>query len=1621
MRSRLLFILMLVAFLAEAKPNADTRSTARFTENKGQWESFFDYRLQMWQGNMYVAKNKFIYELYDNAYMNEIRSHHHAKNQSENEAFAAHSYEVVFLNANPQTLTEGGDAYGDYQNYYVGANTARWREHVSTFAAVNYNGLYKGINMKVYGKDANLKYDFMLEPYANPGQIQLQYNYVNGLSLVNGNLHIETAVGIIKELAPVAYQMIQGKKNKIECHYVLDGNVLSFSFPNGYDPNEFLIIDPVVVFSTYTGSSQDNWGFTATYDANGNGYSGGIIFQGSAGNTGYPTMGAYQTSYQGGERDVVITKFNPSGTNLIFSTYLGGSQIDQPHSLVVDNNGDLFVFGRSSSGNFPTTSGAYDRTLNGGFDLFVTKFGPSGALLASTFLGGSANDGVNISADDNIVSELKFNYGDDARGEIIVDGTGNVYIAGCTNSNNFPTTAGCFRPNFGGQQDGIVAKFNNNLTTLVWSSYLGGSDLDAAYAMQLDEEQNYLFVTGGTKSSNFPTTSGAYQTGYNGGIDGFISKISTNGTTLYKSTYIGTSGYDQSFFIQLDKDDEVYVLGQTLGPFPKTPGTYGQNNSRQFITKMDNNLSTISVSTTFGTVGLYPNISPTAFLVDRCKNIYACGWGDNSGNFPNSSGTTGLPVSPNAHKSNTDGNDFYIIVMKKDMQSLLYATYFGGNAMEHVDGGTSRFDKQGIIYEAVCAGCGGSDAFPTTQGAWSNTNDASNCNLALFKIDLQLTAMTANFLPENTNGTALSGNQGCAPLTVNFDNSTVGNNAVSTTYYWDLGEGGATSTQENPTHVYNFPGTYQIMLISSDPNSCNLKDTVYKIITVYPPPVVDAGTTQYICTTAGETANLSAVVTSGTAPYTYSWSPPNGLNSINIQNPVASPTTSTLYMVNVTDIHGCKASDTVHVYTNQLQITVPANVYLCPNQTVSLVVSAANAVSFSWSPSTGLSANNVQNPVAFPTTTTTYTVYATTASGCTGENSLTVNVLSAPSVNIGADKTICYGDTVLLNAVAPTATVFIWNPQSFLSNPSIANPLAYPTTTTQYVLAVRDAFGCQNWDTLNINVRPKISLTVGPDTLICQGANVQLYSTTNTNGLSYSWSPSFNLNNATIKNPVAASPPAMNYVLTVTDNIGCTQKDTASIEVFETQTIADAAICFGDTITLTTTGGATFSWSPITYLSAGNIPSPLAFPPNDITYSVTATSSLGCISTKFINITVNQLPAVSAGNDTSICRRDTISLNGSGGIIYSWSPSAGLNAINILNPAANPDTTTTYTLEVTDALGCKNKDMVQITVMPLPILTLSPADSVCWKDLVNISASGAVSYSWSPSAYLSDVNVSNPYANPEKSIRYMVTGTGANGCKDTSSVPITVVYKGETKVDGPSGICPGQTVNLVATGAQIYSWNTGDTNDSLTFIPTQSQWYICRGFNNNCSALPDSIYIDVTGNVSTAAFTCIDSAFAPTNVYFQNNSNNAYTYSWFFDDGGANQPYSTLENPSHIYTSTGEYTITLITYSYYNCTDTVSHTIVVEGVTLFLPSAISPNNDNINDVFLCKYYGIKTFNIQIYDRWGTKIFQSDDKDFIWDGTAKGKAVPEGVYVWHAEGIGENGLRYEQVGTVTIIR
>ncbi len=805
----------------------------KYIENKNQWPEQVLFSAETGGQKVYLEKHAFTFDLVD---VDHLRSALHAhKGPSQQPAdpiyIQRHTYQLQFLGARDEVQVTQNGRSREYYNYLLGNDPQHWGTKAYGYTDITYHALYPDIDLHVYSSGTNIKYDLILEPGADPADIQLFYAGAEVLLNEQGQLLIVTAVDTLREMRPYAYQKIQGQIVPVECHYVVDGNQVYFDLPRGYNKNIELIIDPELVFGSYSGSSADNWGYTATYDDDGNLYGGGIVF-----GSGYPTtVGAYTTTYQGGTTDIGISKFTPDGTDLIYSTYLGGNSSELPHSLMATSGSALVIYGTTGSADFPITPGAYDNSFNGGtfavvdgiisfnsgIDIYVAKLSADGTtLLASTYIGGTDNDGMNLASG----FTTQYNYGDFVRGEVILDASENIYVASSTTSDDFPTTPGVFQPALSGDQEGVVFKFNSTLSTLTWSSYIGGDQEDGAYSMKLNS-LNELIVGGGTASSDFPVTAGVWDNTYSGGVtDGWVARIAADGSSLIACTFAGTNNYDQVYFVETDDADNVYITGQTRGTWTVTAGVYEETNGRQFITKLEPDLSAVIYSTRFGSGGSAVNISPSAFLVDDCENVYVSGWGGtvNTGYNVATGFTTGMTITADALQTTTDGNDFYFFVVSKDAIDLLFASYFGGpSSPEHVDGGTSRFDKEGAIYQAVCAGCWGLDDFPTTAGAWSEVNGSALCNLGVAKINMNVAGVYAAAVADPSF-------IGCAPFDVNFINTS----ADAEDYIWDFGDGSPLNYSFEPSHTYVDPGTYEVMLVVIDSTTCNIADTAYLTVEV---------------------------------------------------------------------------------------------------------------------------------------------------------------------------------------------------------------------------------------------------------------------------------------------------------------------------------------------------------------------------------------------------------------------------------------------------------------------------------------------------------------------------------------------------------------------------------------------------------------------------------------------------------------------------------------------------------------------------------------------------------------------------------------------------------------------
>jgi len=857
----------------------------QFVENKGQWEKEVDFKSDISNGAFFLQPKGFTVLLQNEKDLEVLseRLHGHAHGEGAADAKVSpasnftpvtvhsHAYRVHFVEASGLVKAYPDKALPTYNNYFIGNDPSKWKGDCKIYQGVTYRDMYPNIDVRYYTDQGTLKYDIIVHPGGNIGNIALRYEGADKLSIKNKELIIGTSVGDVKELNPYTYQVNKEGRQTLDCKYVIDEKTSTVRFKvSDYDPAATIVIDPTLIFCSFTGSTKDNWGYTATPGPDGSLFAGGITF-----GSGYPVSpGAFQTVFNGGTEDdangpydISIIKLSANGANRLYGTYLGGSGNEQPHSMICDAQGNLIVAGRTNS---PTASSAgkpYPTTVPaigtcGRYDIVVSKFNAAGtALIGSMRLGGLEDDGVNIKSKYSPLNipgqtdgayDTRRNYGDDARSEVIIDGSNNIYLASCTQSADFPVTPGAFQQAFAGggqyiKQDGVIVKFNAALSSVNFSTYFGGSGNDACFVLSINPLTGNLYVAGGTTSIDLPgNKAGALAPNFQGGVtDGFVTEIQADGTAIIKTTYIGTNdniatadGNDLVYGIQFDKFGFPYIMGATTGNWQAFNAAFSNAGGKQFIGKLKPDLSGYVYTTMFGTNSALPNISPVAFLVDRCQNVYVSGWGgalNTSKSYPNA-GTGGMEflITQGAVQRTTDRNDFFFFVLEKNATSQLYGTFFGqtGGFTDHVDGGTSRFDANGIIYQAICANCANTPGvfFPTTPGVWAPSNASSGaCNEAAVKIEMNFGGVGAS-VKATINGVVDT--IGCVPLDVKFTDTL----AKGKQYIWDYGDGTKRDTTNAPnnsvTHTFTRVGSYRLMLISIDSTTCNIADTAYITVKV---------------------------------------------------------------------------------------------------------------------------------------------------------------------------------------------------------------------------------------------------------------------------------------------------------------------------------------------------------------------------------------------------------------------------------------------------------------------------------------------------------------------------------------------------------------------------------------------------------------------------------------------------------------------------------------------------------------------------------------------------------------------------------------------------------------------
>ena len=615
--------------------------------------------------------------------------------------------EFRLLGAANNPMVVGENQQPGRVNYFIGNDPAKWKTNVPIYTQVRYKDIYPGIDLLYYGSRGHLEYDFAVSAGADPGQIRFQILGAKQIHIDSqGNLVIEISTGELHFQAPTVYQSSNGRRVAVSGEYVVeDLTHISFHLAQ-YDANQPLVIDPVLLYSTYLGGSGNEQPGSIAVDS-----SGDVYIAGSTDSTDFPlaTLG----SLPAGNSHVFVAKLDPTGSNLIYADYLGGNAEDYGYALAIDASNDVYVTGSTTSSNFPTTSNAFQATYPGASNAFLSELSPNGSsLLYSTYFGGN---------------------GSDAPSTVAVDATGEMVIAGSTSSTNLPV-AYAYQSTASPNQDGLygiygfVTKFNAGGASLVYSTYFGGysnvalncggtpcwpAPFNVIAGMVLDGAGN-AYVTGTTNTYNFPATVGAYQTSNSTGQDstvGFVSELTTAGGLQYSTYLYDPNGiFTNIGAITVDGLGSAYVTGVTLGSggtFPTTstsicnPTVSGFGCNYAFVTKFDTTGSTLLYSTYLGPNN---NATPSAIALDSANDAYVLA-STSSGSF----------TTVNEIEGYSGESDVLLVEIDATASSQLFATYLGGSGNDQSTAGGIAVDGSGNIY---AAGITNSTDFPVTPSAF---------------------------------------------------------------------------------------------------------------------------------------------------------------------------------------------------------------------------------------------------------------------------------------------------------------------------------------------------------------------------------------------------------------------------------------------------------------------------------------------------------------------------------------------------------------------------------------------------------------------------------------------------------------------------------------------------------------------------------------------------------------------------------------------------------------------------------------------------------------------------------------------------------------------------------------
>ena len=1538
-------------FYAGAQNKIDPKSISPncFIINNGQWPGEVAFLARSCGLNAWILKNGgVVYDFFriTDSTLNNDPFHNRFKtfpDSANKKRIKGHVIRMDFENGNLSSgiNKEGKNKQSYYYNFIIGRDTTKWASFVGAFGEVVLANIYKGIDIRYYFEKGMLCYDFIVHTGADPAKIKMQFTGQEKLSISeNGELEFVTNLGLVTHQKLSARQK---EKTNVSCSFrTFAENEVGF-YILGYNPSSELIIDPLV-YSTYLGGNSSDKIYGIVTDK-----IGCAIVTGETGSLNFPTtIGAYDTVRKTSTVSF-ITKFNNSGINLIFSTFIGGTSYDYINCLTLDQLGNIYLGVGSMSKDFPVTPGVYDTSYNGNGDIVICKMNPTGStLLKSTYIGGSY---------------------DEHPSSIIIDNQGNVNISGSSSSSNYPVTSGCYNSYNNGSNDIVLSKLNANFNSFIYSTFIGGSDVDDNFAgsSMLIEPNGSIILTGLTSSANFPVTPGAYST-YKGGKDAFLLKMNNTGSALIFSTLIGTTGEESGWSV-CKSGNNIIIAGITNSAnFPVTAGSYNTSINGEydvFIAKFDS---------------LGKNLLKSTYIGGGLRDVISTMFNDPLGNLVliGTTESANYPVSSSAYDISYNGlKDLFISVLNSDLSIIKYSTFIGAYADDIANAGF--VDENGFIY---VAGCTESNIFPVSQNAFDTAFNYDSVGPWIYDgILLKFSPCSIKIDTVTGGGSWCMGTPG---LSITLSGSQIGvkyslyRNGVSTSsVIWGSG---------NPFTFGNMtiPGVYTVLAYDSAAKCSQLMAGSATIKTI--PELYNVTGGGYHCQgDSGLTVGLDSseigveyeliqdsiptgkkIIGTGKA---LSWpNNPKGIYEIHAfakfgcngrmsGAAIISDFIKPAAKFTVNDSIQCQGKNSF-VFTNNSKVQVGGLKYIWhfgdgqSSSSTDTVHSYKNydtfrVALFAYSDHNCID-SSIKNMVVYFSPKALYTV-SDTISCIRGTY---FNFYDKSSVPYGSYTRFWnFGDNVISAQQNPSHGYGSYD--SFKAKLTVTSFLGCKDSFSRYIFIVPV---------------PKASFTL-TDSVQCLGSNSFAFkntSKTSFGSLVYIWNFGDG-NNSNGKHPVYSYLSAGTYKVNLIATAGSTCLDSFSSNV---------------------------------YVSPGPV---AAIGVND--------TSQCLVNNYFV---FDDLSKITGGNITSI----------------SWRLGDGTTTASP-NPPHSYHTADSFNVQLTvnADIGCNDSTILKVYVRPMPVagfkMNANPQNLLLNNFIFTNSSSvkyGNLVSDWD----FGDGNTSiltNPthsYALADSFIVKLVA-TSEYGCTDTFT-DLAYVTTRIVNASFSVGItCAGDSAFFQNTSTVIAPdslkntlWNFGDTtvtfvgnNPSHLFKYSGTYQVIMEILTTKGNTDWDTQLVSVLPKPKVLITYTPDTVAVIGELITLTATGNYDALLW---DNGSVTPSITINK-------TGKYWVTASYNTGCYSTDTIKLRFI-EKTLLHIVNTITPNGDGINDYF--KILNIDLFSpckINIFNRWGDELFSASDYQNNWDGRYKGKTLPEGTYYYLIQDRG--GMVYK--GAVNILK